>query len=437
MRESAPIKSGRLLTGVILSTSLITTVLAGPKGSEFDLTLTPAAGGMEGVGIARPQDPVAMMFANPSTLTQLEGSHAFTVGGTFVSPDLKAEGEPTDLFGGTASAGTFNPAAALTGPFKNKSSFTDGAVPHAIAIQRLSPKLVAGFGFTGVSGLGSDWRDVPNVPNLIADLGLFGGNMSAGYEVTDNLSVGATLTIGIASLQVGLTDSSGTVHEFGVGGSVGASYDAGMFVLGVAYKSPLNVEYSNVLETAPDAFADFELEQPQEAQFGIATGKYFSENTVVEFNFRFKNWSDAEGYSSFWKDQYIFALGVQHKMKTRIGNVFLRTGYSYNSEIAKDAGDLGNTFGEIAFVKNPGFAAPGAPQSLPVTPTFLQLAQATVADGHWQQGVSIGFGYEIPGTDLRLDVNTSYAFDGETQLGPFHADGSLFTAGMGFTWTFK
>jgi len=152
MRAWTPTNPGRLLAGLILSTSLITSVLAGPKGSEFDLTLTPAAGGMEGVGIARPQDPVGMMFANPSTLTQLEGSSAFTVGGTFVSPDLKAEGEPTDLFGGTASAGNFNASAALTGPFNNKSSFTQGAVPHAIAIQRLTPKLVAGFGFTGVSG---------------------------------------------------------------------------------------------------------------------------------------------------------------------------------------------------------------------------------------------------------------------------------------------
>jgi len=74
--------------------------VAGPHGSEFDLTLTPAAGGMEGVGIARPQDPVAMLFANPATLTQLKGSSAFTIGATFASPKLKARGQPTDLFGG-------------------------------------------------------------------------------------------------------------------------------------------------------------------------------------------------------------------------------------------------------------------------------------------------------------------------------------------------
>ncbi len=418
---------------LILSSQL---AQAGPHGSEFDLTLTPAAGGMEGVGIARPQDPVAMLFANPATLTQLEGKTAFTIGATYASPDLDARGGPTDLFGGTAEAGTFNPQAALTGPFADDSSFNDAVAPHAVVIQRFSDKLVMGFGLTGVSGLGSDWRNTQGLPNLIADLGLFGANMSAAYQVTDKLSLGATFTLGIASLQVGLTDDTGTVHEFGVGGSLGATYDAGAVILGATYKSELSVTYENVIETAPDDFSDFKLEQPQEVQLGIATSKAFSQNTLIELDFRYKNWDSASGYSSFWKDQYIFALGGQHK----IGNFYLRAGYSYNTEIAKDAEDLGNSFGNIFFVKNPGFgtgADPTQPPSLPVTPTFLQLAQATIADGHWQQSVSLGLGYDIPNTNIRLDLNTSYAFDGETQLGPFYADGSLFTAGMGLTWIFQ
>lgn len=418
---------------LILSSGL---VQAGPHGSEFDLTLTPAAGGMEGVGIARPQDPVAMLFANPATLTQLEGKTAFTIGATYASPDLDARGGPTDLFGGTAEAGTFNPQAALTGSFADDSTFNDAVAPHAVVIQRFTDKLVVGFGLTGVSGLGSDWRNTPGLPNLIADLGLFGTNMSAAYQVTDKLSLGATFTLGIASLQVGLTDNSGTVHEFGVGGSLGATYDAGAVILGATYKSELGVTYENVIETAPNDFSDFELEQPQEVQLGIATSKAFSQNTLIELDFRYKNWDSANGYSSFWKDQYIFALGGQHK----IGNLYLRAGYSYNTEIAKDAEDLGNSFGDLFFVKNPGFGTgtdPTQPPSLPVTPTFLQLAQATIADGHWQQSVSLGLGYDIPNTNIRLDLNTSYAFDGETQLGPFYADGSLFTAGMGLTWTIQ
>ena len=57
----------RFLTGLFLIICSIS-VYAGPRGSEFDCTLMPAAGGMEGVGTARPQDPVCMLFANPATL---------------------------------------------------------------------------------------------------------------------------------------------------------------------------------------------------------------------------------------------------------------------------------------------------------------------------------------------------------------------------------
>ncbi len=432
--KKALLGSTLTITLLVLLLSLFSGLAqAGPHGSEFDLTLTPAAGGMEGVGIARPQDPVAMLFANPATLTQLEGSTTFTIGATYASPDLDASGGPTDLFGGTAAAGTFNPQAALTGPFNDDSSFTTAVAPHAVVIQRLSEKLVAGFGLTGVSGLGSEWRNTENLPNLIADLGLFGTNMSVGYQVSDQLSIGGTFTLGIASLQVGLTESGSTVHELGVGGSLGMTYDAGAVIIGATYKSPLSITYSGAIETAPDVFSDFKLEQPQEIQLGIATSSAFSADTLIEFDFRYKNWDSAAGYSSFWKDQYIYSLGAQHKM----GSLYLRGGYSFNSKIAKNAADLGNSFGDITFVKNPGFADPAQPPSLPVTPTFLQLAQATIADGHWQQSISLGLGYELPGTNIRLDLNTSFAFDGEAQLGPFHAEGSLFTAGMGLTWLIK
>ena len=114
-----------------------------------------------------------------------------------------------------------------------------------------------------------------------------------------------------------------------------------------------------------------------------------------------------------------------------MGAVYLRTGYSWGSTLAKDREDLGTTFGEIRFIKSPTGVG-----SLPVTPTFLELAQATIADGHWRQSVSIGIGYEIPKSPMRLDVNASYAFDGEKSFGRFKADGSLFTAGMGITWEF-
>ncbi len=400
---------------------------AAPRGSEFDLSLTPAAGGMEGVGVVRPQDPVAMLFGNPSTLTQLEGRNAFTLGTSFVAPRLEARG--TDPF-------TF-------APFDGASRETNLALPHAAAIHRLTKDLVVGFGFTGISGLGSDFRDVfgPESPAaIVADLGLFGGNMVGAYRVTPELSVGGALTVGIGNLQVGVVSNTANVHDFGVGGTVGATYDLTSLgiplQIGGTWKSELKITYENVTRSAADKFSDFTLEQPQEVSFGIATTDALLENTLLEFDFRFKNWNNARGYSDFWKDQYLFSLGGQQKIATPIGLLFVRAGYTYGSELVKDAEDLGGKIGEFTqlFFPGPGIVAP-------ITPGFIQLFQATATDGYWRQSVSFGIGYEVL-QGLRLDLNTSYAFDGEVDLDgrggpPIHVDGSIFSAGMGFTWTFE
>ena len=402
------------------------TASGGSRGSEFDLTLTPAAGGMEGVGTARPQDPIAMLFANPATLTQLAGSNAFTIGVSYASPSIDASGLPTDLIGGPPGP------APLTGTFDGGSRIRELVAPHAAALQRFSPELVAGVGFTAVSGLGSDFRDVPGMPNLLADLKLFGANLVLGYEIAPGVSVGGAVVVGIGNLQVGLTESGAAVNNLGVGGHVGVTYDTGLLLLGVAYKAPLSIEYEHVIETAPNVFVDFTLEQAQEVQVGLSTTDRWWANSMVEVDFRYKNWDSADGYSSIWKDQYVVSIGGQHKLNTGYGGVFLRTGYSWGTQLTKGLSELGTSFGEITQIKNPG---PG-PASLPVTPTLLQLVQATATAGIWRQGVSFGVGWEIPNTQLRIDMNTSYAFDGEQRFGRFETESTIFTAGMGITWNF-
>src|SRR5262245_50952842 len=51
-------------------------------GVELRNTLMPASGGMAGTSIARPQDLVSGINANPATLTQFHGTQ-FTVGGSW------------------------------------------------------------------------------------------------------------------------------------------------------------------------------------------------------------------------------------------------------------------------------------------------------------------------------------------------------------------
>lgn len=419
---------------------------AGPMGSELDLGMMPASGGMEGVGIARPQDNGSMIFGNPATLTQLKGMTSFTLGGSYVSPSLKANG--TFAVPNPAGPTTLPPVLA---PINGKSKINDLAMPNAAVIQRLSPNMVAAMGLTGLSGLGSDWRNVlPASFSLVADLKLFGMGMSVAYKISENISIGGTFLLGIGSLQVGTVPSTAAVNNFGLGGIVGMSYDAGMFVLGTSYKSEVRIKYNNVLTTRnildptiTEPFSDFTLTQPREIMIGVATSEKFMPSTLFEVDFRWKNYSKAAGYSSFWRNQWKIAFGAQQKLNEMLT---VRAGYSYSRAIAVPADQLGFTFGSASQLFAPGFPGQlfGTEENVaPVTPGLIQLVQATIADGHWQQGISVGMGIQIM-PQLRLDVNASFSYDGKiTLVDPsgsgqsIDVNGKLLAAGMGMTWTFN
>jgi len=435
--------AGSLIAAGLLSTS----ALAGPMGSELDLGITPAGGGMEGVGLALPQGNVSMLFGNPSTLGQLKGSTSFTFGGAYISPSLKADG--TIALPNPAGPTTMPPVLL---PFQGASRLTDLAAPHAAVLQRISPDTVVAMGFTGISGLGSDWRNVlPPSFSLIADLKLFGGTMGFSHRVADNLYMGGSFTLGIGSLQVGTVPSTGSVNNFGIGGTMGMTYQGDVFTVSGAYKTELAINYKRVLitqnildptVTPADAFSNFKLEQPREFMFGIGTDKV-GQGTMMEVDFRWKNYSNSKGYSSFWRNQWKIAFGAQQELPN---GMVVRGGYSYSRAIAKDASQLGGSFGGVSQLFAPGFPGQAfglAPNVAPVTPGLIQLVQATIADGHWQQGVSFGFGMKLM-PNLRLDLNVNYAFDGKLTLNDpnpsgqsINVNGKLLATGMGLTWTFN
>ncbi|MDT8398109.1 MAG: outer membrane protein transport protein [Pseudomonadales bacterium] len=416
-----------------ISGCISTGVYAGPSGSELDLSIMPAAGGMGGVGTVRPQDTTASLFGNPATATQLKGETQFLIGGSYISPNLKSTGTVSapDGMGGLAGL-----------PLQGKSKLDDLAAPHAGVLQRLSPDLVVGMGITAVSGLGSDFREEFPVPlSLTADLKLFGASMNAAYQLTDKLAIGSAVTIGIGSLQVGTQPSTASSNNFGVSGRFGLTYDLGQVAIGGFYRSELRVKYSGVVLTDPTTFSDFTLTQPREFKGGIATTDSFSENTLLGIDVGWKNYSKAAGYQDFWRNQWKVAVGIQQKLNERFK---LRAGWSTNRGIAKPADQLGFNFGQLPSLFAPGFPDLGlGPETAPVFPDIIQVSQTTIANGLWKQGVSAGFGYML--TDkIELNVFANYAYDGKQRFvsaipgspQELLGDGNLFSTGMGFTWNF-
>ncbi len=421
------------LAAVMATTGLSGAVQAAPAGSELDLGLTPVAGGMEGIGVARPRGNLGLVVGNPASITQLEGETSFTVGGSWISPDLKSEG----TFSVPGPGGTLGGA-----PLDGRSDLDDLAMPHVAVAQRITDRLVVGMGVTGSSGLGSDFRDsFPTALSLTADLKLFGATMTAGYQVTDKLAVGAGFTLGIGSLQVGTIPSTSSSNNFGVGGRAGFTYDAGPLIFGASYKTEIKIKYSKVVLVNPNTLSDFTLTQPREFRAGVSTSESFSDKLMLSVEGSWKNYSNAAGYKDFWRNQWRIALGGQFDVNDTWS---LRAGWSYSRAISKPAEKLGNSLGEITSLFAPGFPDLGlGPETAPVFPDIIQLTQSTIANGLWQQGISGGLGVQL--TDrIRVDVNASYGFDGKQEftspipgsLQSLSGDGSIFSTGMGISWAF-
>lgn len=382
-------------------------VSAGNFGSDFDISMTPAAGGMGGVGVVRPQDPVASVFGNPATLTQLKGATSFTLGGTYLDVTAKARHD-----------------GSITGaPFSAKSLSDSYLIPTVAAQQRVSDRLVFGAGITVNSGLGADFRQVSPVIRPKVEFLSFATNMGVAYEVNDNLSVGASATIGFGLLELGLVDNTALTDSFGIRGSIGATYNLGPVAIAASYDSELNYQFDNVTEVAPGVFTDFDLTLPQTISLGIATTDAFIDNWLFEFNYRWKNWSDADGFKSVWRDQHIFSVGAQHQLSNVIA---VRFGYSYSTDLQKK--NVGSSVGSINSLALGG-------GTVPLTPELVQFVQATLTQPFWQQQISAGLGYQFA-DHIRLDLQGSYAFDGDRTIGGTQIKVNEFQVGAGVTWTF-
>lgn len=380
--------------------------VAGNLGSDLNIQLTPAGGGMAGVGYVRPQDPVAAAFGNPASLTQIRSGTEFTLGASALVVDANADHD-----------------GSITGvPFSAKSDADFYLVPETAVVHRLSDRLILSGGIHTTTGLGSDFRD-ENPLGQIVELIIFGAQIGVGYEVTERLSVGVSGTLGIGLFELGLVSNTGLTTGFGGRGGVGFNYDAGPALVSLNYTSPMKLKFNRVTETSPGVFSDFDIEQPQEVVLGMATSPDTFRDLLLEVNLMWKNWGDAEGYEDIWEDQYIVALGGQYSMADRLK---LRAGYSYASDLQKDT--VGSSVGNI---RSLAFAG----NTVPLSPPLVQFVQATLTQPYWQQQVSAGVGYELTDT-IQFDMFVNYAFDGDRTIGGTIVEVNEFTGGAGLTWRF-
>jgi len=379
-----------------------TSAMAISTGTDLNLSGKARAGGMAGAAYTMPQEASAAVFGNPATLTQFKGIN-LNFGASFLSlseVDVK----------------TFSDDATYGSAISKDKSHSDAdnyIVPDFGLTLQVAPNLVLGTGLEVDAGLGADYRDDPiaNLIPLVVEVISFNANLAAGYQVNEDLSVGAALTVGFALAQLGTSGSvpalgtelgflpTSSVHDIGIGGSLGATYKlAPGITTSLTYKSEVQYHFKNILQNvstnaASNGYQTLTLEQPAEIIAGIAFDDVLAPGLLVEADVVWKNWEQAETYDDAYEDQFLFLLGAQYDM----GDVTVRLGYSYAEDIMQS---------------NPNNTLDGLDVGNPLSASgqdVVKLAQYTLLPTIWNHTVTAGIGYAI--TDaVSVDAYAAYAF---------------------------
>lgn len=292
---------------------------AGLYGTDVNLSLHGAAGGMGGAGYTFSLEPSTAVFGNPASLTQLSGIN-FNFGASYFSPDL----EHTQSFGPVSNT--------------SASDAKDFLIPLTALSIQLGEKLFFGTGLEVSSGAATNYRNDPltilgttetldtilgtSVP-AVSLVQTFNANSAFAYQVAPWLSVGVAGTLGLGLLQFGtvgntvgltevgtafgapsITDFGGTTalnQSYGVGGSVGINLQPlPNLRVSAAYKSPVSYTFAGVVSTvvgseSGSVFQDVNVQEPQEIIVGIG---YATEGVMLTADLAWKNYADADTYNT-------------------------------------------------------------------------------------------------------------------------------------------
>lgn len=359
------------------------------------MAIGPIARAMGGVGVAAPQDAISAVFANPAAMCfgpYCPGSEV-NFGGTLFMPKVDATVTTSD--GNVISADSARkvyaiPAIGLSVPITNNWRF--------------------GLAAYGVSGLGVDYRDTaldttplpgsggafPLVQGAYTQLQVMKFSPSISYQVNNNLSLGLGVHIDYSNLDL----RNGSSSNYGFGAQLGGIYKASdMITLGATYITPQGVDHQNVVGTL-EGSKDLKLQSPQQIGVGISV-EPIKNTLLVEVNGRWINWGAATGYSDFdWKDQWVFALGVQYKPTKQLA---LRAGYNYANNPVREHD---NFVGFNGTQNPPTTFVQGIPFPTYYFETFRIIGFPAVAEQH----ISFGIGYELS-NKFALNAGYTHAFE--------------------------
>lgn len=366
--------------------------------------LMPAAGGMGGTSIARPQDLQSALAINPATLSQRKGTQ-FSFSGSWVEPTINLDNDATI-------------APANITPFQSRSK-RPGSVVGNIGVTQdytaLGMPATVGVGLLTASGLGVNYRDVSASNGTSAELVVLGTGVGAGVEVTDRLSIGFMGSVATASMDGIFTAVSSSTPDYNMSASLGFTYEVmDATTVGGFWHTKQKHTFDDFVRFGPpgSAFEDLKISFPHIYGLGIANESLMGGRLLVAADFSYLDWSDTDFFGAIWEDQFVLQTGLQY---TTCRGCKFRVGYVYAEDASRNT--VAPTIGGIT------------PQS---TVDYIQALFPNINKHRITGGV--GMTDVLPGVDI--DLFAGGMFNETRDFGDTAVSAESYWIGFGTSWRF-
>ena len=403
-----PVRLTRGIAVLVVVLASAGSAAAQTYGIDFRNTLMPASGGMAGTSVAAPQDFLSAINANPAALTQYKGTH-FTIGGAFAEATVDLEQKAAVPLLGVAA-------------FSAKSS-TPGAIVPAIGVAQevdgLPLPTTVGLAVLGAAGGGSSYVQVPASNATSSYLLLLEFAPSVAVELTERLSIGATMFIGDGYASGPFVGTSGMTNAYALRGGFGLDYALGDATwLGAYYQTTQAFRFENeaVLfsERQP---RDVDMGLPQQVGMGIANESLLDGRLLLAADALYLDWRSAALFNNIYRGQWVMQLGSQYRATDRVK---LRLGYALAQNPVDES--VGTRIGPVE-----------VPGGVPAV-KYLQAQFAIVNEHRMAAGIGVS---DLLMRGLDFDAFAGGMFPAGESLGSdTYVSVKSYWLGVGFTWHF-
>lgn len=376
-------------------------------GIELHNNVMPASGGMGGASVSKPQDLQSAIAGNPSTLRQFQGTQ-FSFGGAWADVDYSVtQNSQLPLVGVSPYSATSSTPGGLLGNIGVTQDLDSSGLPATM-----------GLGLITDAGGGVNFRGVPESNGTAAQYVALDIVAGVGLSVTDNLTLGASGSLGTSYFDGPFTDLAGMTTAYGVRGTLGANYQVTQFTSVGAYwqtKKHLNFEDALLLPVLGTA-RDISFEHPSNVVFGIANNRLMDGRLLLATDVVFKQYSNADTLRAIYRDQWAFQFGAQYSATPKTA---LRLGYVYAQNPMKAA-------------QLEGFGGNLLPDGIPAV-RYVQGQFAAITEHR----ITCGVGVKDLRPGMDVDLFAGYGFDADDQFAATSVSlTGNYWVGFGSTWHF-